>query len=355
MTANRLSPFAKDRYSYTVMYHTDLGRLQGVSDANAIDLANFNWGAWDLIVIDESHNLRGNPREKLRENDELSYNRAGFLLNKIIKEGVKTKVLMLSATPVNTNLKDLRNQIHYITEGRDDALFDSLGIDNISATMKQAQSQFTNWVKSNRDEQRNTSELFSTLDSSLFKLLDELTIARSRKHIVSYYKDIDKKSFPKRLPPISVSTKIDLGEDFYSYDKVNEDIRAYKLSLFKPSSFVLEEYKSLYEPKEKVKEFSQAKREDFLVDMMKIIFLKRLESSVHSYTLTSAEPWPRSTPSRKRSPDLKPANPQTKTPTPLEMKTRFHRKSRITVMSSPSARSLNLSSNTSIWRNGRKP
>jgi len=286
MAANKLSPFTRDRYSYTVMYHTDLGRARGTSDANSIDLANFNWGAWDLVVIDESHNLRGNPREKIDENDELSYNRAGFLLHKVIKEGVKTKVLMLSATPVNTNLKDLRNQIHYITEGRDDAFYESLGIESVSYTMKQAQSQFTNWVKSNKAGQKKSSQLFSALDSSLFKLLDELTIARSRKHIVSYYKDIDKKSFPKRLTPISVSTNIDLEGDFCSYDKVNEDIQAYKLSLFKPSSFVLEEFKELYEPTEKVKEFSQAQREDFLVEMMKINFLKRLESSVHSYTLT---------------------------------------------------------------------
>ncbi len=284
--ANKLSPFQKDRFSYTVMYHTDLGRISGISDADGVDMSTFAWDVWDLIVIDESHNLRGNPRERLISEDDIVYNRVKFLLENVIKKGLKTKVLMLSATPVNTNLKDLRNQIHYITEGDDSALFESLGIENISNTMKQAQRQFTDWVKATKDAKRKTSDLFSALDSSLFKLLDELTIARSRKHILAYYKDIAKTSFPQRLKPISVSTDIDLSKRFYSYDKVNEDIKAYKLSLFKPSNFIKAEFKAIYEQTGKVKVFSQAKREDFLVEMMKINFLKRLESSVHSYTLT---------------------------------------------------------------------
>lgn len=283
---NVLNPFKKDRYSYTVLYHTDLGRLKGISDANGITLENFNWGAWDLIVIDESHNLRGTPREKTNEEDEAIYNRVKFLLEKVIKSGVKTKVLMLSATPVNTNLKDLRNQIHYITEGDDTALLESLGIENISNTMKLAQSQFTKWVKDSKDGSRKTSELFSVLDSSLFKLLDELTIARSRKHIVHYYPDISKTNFSQRLKPISLSTNIDIKDRFLSYDKVNHEIKGYKLSLFKPSNFLKEEFRNLYEVPTSVKAFSQARREDFLVDMMKMNFLKRLESSVYSYTLT---------------------------------------------------------------------
>lgn len=283
---NMLSPFSRDRFSYTVAYHTDLSRKSGVSDANSIDLATFNWGAWDLVVIDESHNLRGNPKERTDENDNVILNRAKFLLDKVIKSGVKTKVLMLSATPVNTNLKDLRNQIHYITEGDDAAFSESLGIPNISNTMKTAQRQFTDWVKTRQTEQHSTSELFSVLDSSLFKLLDELTIARSRKHVAHYYKDQTQISFPKRLKPISDSTNIDLKERFYSYDKVNREIQGYKLSLFKPSAFVKPEFKPLYEAEGKVREFNQEKREDLLVEMMKINFLKRLESSVHSFSLT---------------------------------------------------------------------
>ncbi len=238
---NKLNPFNRDRFSYTVLYHTDLSRSGGVSDANGIDLQNFNWGAWDLVVIDESHNLRGNPRERNTDSGDTILNRSKALLDKVIKEGKKTKVLMLSATPVNINLKDLRNQIHYITEGDDSALAESLGIQNISATMKTAQRQFTEWVKAGKTEKRDAKELFTTLDSSLFKLLDEMTIARSRKHVVNYYKDGQRIIFPKRLKPISESTEIDLAKRFYSYDKVNAEIKEYKLSLFKPSAYLKEE------------------------------------------------------------------------------------------------------------------
>ncbi len=282
---NILNPFPQDRFGYTVAYHTDLSRQSGISDADGLDLSTFNWGVWDLLVIDESHNLRGNPKEKEMDGT-LVYNRAKSLLENVIRSGVKTKVLMLSATPVNTNLKDLRNQIHYITEGDDAAFSESLGIDNISNTMKRAQQQFTDWAKANKADKRNTRELFATLDSTLFKLLDELTIARSRKHILSFYSDLAKTSFPKRLKPISESTEIDLDKRFYSYDKVNKEIREYKLMLFKPSFFLKEEFRAQYEQSEKVKTFTQAKREDFLVDMMKMNFLKRLESSVYSYALT---------------------------------------------------------------------
>jgi hypothetical protein len=121
---NVLNPFAKDRYGYTVAFHTDLSRNSGISDGDGINLSTFNWGAWDLVVIDESHNLRGNPKERYIK-DDLVLNRAKSLLENVIKSGVKTKVLMLSATPVNTNLKDLRNQIHYITEGEDNAFAES--------------------------------------------------------------------------------------------------------------------------------------------------------------------------------------------------------------------------------------
>ena len=282
---NILNPFGKDRFGYTVLYHTDLSRNSGISDADSLDLSTFNWGAWDLVVIDESHNLRGNPRER-DLNGEMIYNRAKALLEKVIKGGVNTKVLMLSATPVNTNLKDLRNQIHYITEGNDAAFMDSMGIENISNLMKLAQRQFTDWAKTSPKDKRDTKELFTSLDSSLFKLLDELTIARSRKHILAYYSDMDKASFPSRLKPISESSEIDLEKRFYSYDKVNSEIKDYKLSLFKPSAYIKDEFKAIYAQAEKVQNFSQASREDFLVDMMKMNFLKRLESSVFSYAQT---------------------------------------------------------------------
>lgn len=282
---NRLNPFQNDRFSYNVIYHTDLGRKTGITDADSLDLSTFNWGAYGLIVIDESHNLRGNPREK-EVDGEIIFNRSRFLMESVIKSGARSKILMLSATPVNTTLKDLRNQIHFITEGRDDALTVSSGIENISNTLKTAQTQFANWIKKSQGKERNLNDLFSVLDSGFFKLLDELTIARSRKHIMSFYHDDQLGAFPKRLKPGSVYAEIDLKKRFYSYDKVNEEIENYTLSLFNPSSFVKDEFKAIYEEANPQLRFTQADREFYLIGMMKMNFMKRLESSVYSFRLT---------------------------------------------------------------------
>ncbi|OGL46720.1 MAG: hypothetical protein A2161_01220 [Candidatus Schekmanbacteria bacterium RBG_13_48_7] len=144
-----LNPFKKDRLNYTVLYHTDMARESGRSGANGIDLETFNWSAYDLVVIDESHNFRGNPVEKVKHDGNTKMNRAKWLMEKVIKSGAKTKVLMLSATPVNNSLRDLRNQIAFITEGKEDALLDSCTcrIKNIGLTLKNAQTQFTTWVE----------------------------------------------------------------------------------------------------------------------------------------------------------------------------------------------------------------
>jgi SNF2 family DNA or RNA helicase len=280
-----LNLFAKDRFAYTVAYHTDLGRKSGNSDADAIDLSTFNWGEFDLIVIDESHNLRGNPREKDVEG-EIVYNRAKFLMEKVLKSGSKTKVLMLTATPVNTTLKDLRNQIYYITEEQDAAMKDVTGIESIETTLINAQKQFTDWVKQHKQGERKTTDLLSKLDSSFFKLLDELTIARSRKHILRYYKGEKMGTFPQRLKPISIYPEIDLLGSFYSYDKISEEIQKYRLSLFNPHAYLLNEFKPLYGDSQMELPFTQEEREIRLIGMMKVGFLKRLESSIHAFALT---------------------------------------------------------------------
>ncbi len=282
---NKNNPFKQDRFSYHVIYHTDLGRVSGESDADNLPLAEFNWGAYDLIVIDESHNLRGNPKQKM-VNGESTYNRTMFLMEKVIKSGAKSKILMLSATPVNTSLKDLRNQIHFITQGCDKALYYQTGIENISYTLNTTQKQFVKWVKDSRGRERNVNELFSVLDKGFFKLLDELTIARSRKHIVKFYSGDDFGSFPKRLPPDSEYPDIDLKKRFYSYDKVNDEILKYSLSLFNPFSYLKDEHKHLYEASQDMTPFTQEGRERTLIGMMKMNFMKRLESSVYSFRLT---------------------------------------------------------------------
>jgi superfamily II DNA or RNA helicase len=283
-----LNPFKRDRFSYSVLYHTDMGRESGISGANSIDLANFNWGAYDLVVIDESHNFRGNPTEHVKEDGTHIWNRAKWLMEKVIKEGVKTKVLMLSATPVNNTLRDLRNQIALITEGKDDALFECCQVKDISFTLKNAQTHFTNWADNKKNPKRTVKQLLERLDSAFFKLLDELTIARSRKHIKSFYKLESVGNFPERNKPHSVYPEIDLQKRFPSYDRINKEIIKYKLSVFNPSAYVKEEHQQKYEEMAGtiVLAFKQADRESFLVSMMKVNFLKRLESSIRSFEIS---------------------------------------------------------------------
>jgi len=281
---SELNPFILDRFNYTVLSHTDLSRESGKS--GDIELAGINWGNYDLVVIDESHNFRNNTPGRRDENGIIiRKSRYERLMDDIIKGGVKTKVLLLSATPVNNTLKDLRNQIYFITENKNDALRDSLGIDDIQETLRVAQSTFNDWATSNKE--RKTSELLERLSSAFFKLLDGLTLARSRKHVQKYYKDTvaELGGFPVRLKPYSIYPDIDLQHEFLSYDHLNDEISKYELSLFNPSKYVNKEFKPFYE-KEKVAQFSQAARENFLIGMMKVNFLKRLESSVHSFELT---------------------------------------------------------------------
>lgn len=285
---NNLNPFKSDRFSFTVLYHTDMGRDTGITGANSIDLGNFNWGAYDLIVIDESHNFRGNPTETVKDDGTIRLNRAKWLMDKVIKDGVKTKVLMLSATPVNNSLRDLRNQIAFITEGKDDALLERCQIKDISFTLKNAQTHFTNWADHKKNPKRMLKQLLERLDSAFFKLLDELTIARSRKHIKTFYKLETVGNFPERNKPQSVYPEIDLKNRFPSYDRLNKEILKYKLSVFNPSAYVREEQQAKYEQLAgtSVLAFKQSDRENFLIGMMKVNFLKRLESSIQSFEIS---------------------------------------------------------------------
>ncbi|MBS1634229.1 MAG: DEAD/DEAH box helicase family protein, partial [Bacteroidetes bacterium] len=287
---NNLNPFRKDKFNYHVLYHTDMGRLQGSSEADNHDLSNFNWGAYDLVVIDESHNFRGNPMDKANDDGTIRMNRAKWLMEKIIKEGVNTKVLLLSATPVNNNLRDLRNQFQLITKGNNDALFEATQVKDIALALKNAQTQFTLWAESRKSSKNSVKQLIEKLDSSFFKLLDELTIARSRKHIKNFYKtDQEIGKFPERVKPIAIYPNIDLKDRFYTYDELNKIILQYKLSVFNPSAYILSENKSKYDEQAKSKgvlSFKQSDRENFLIGMMKVNFLKRLESSIESFEIS---------------------------------------------------------------------
>jgi SNF2 family DNA or RNA helicase len=281
---SELNILLEDRFNYTVLSHTDLSRDSGkVGD---IDLTTINWGNYDLIVIDESHNFRNNTKGKKDEDGNIiKQSRYERLLEDVIKSGIKTKVLLLSATPVNNNLKDLKNQLDLISEGKESAFSETLGIHNIKQVLTNAQTKFKQWATK---ENRHNSELLASLNSAFFTLLDGLTIARSRKHIEYYYPEVvdNLGGFPERLKPLSIFYAIDLEDNFLDYGDIDNEISKYKLSLFTPSTYVLEKYKELYEGKVIQRNFTQENREYYLIGMMRVNFLKRLESSIYSFKLT---------------------------------------------------------------------
>ncbi|HEX8776132.1 MAG TPA: helicase-related protein [Pyrinomonadaceae bacterium] len=284
---SELNPFLKDRFGYTVLSHTDLSRSRG--HAGDIDLETINWGNYDLVVIDESHNFRNNTKGRRDEDGNIiARSRYERLMDDILNSGVKTKVLLLSATPVNNDLKDLRNQIYLLT-GDDDAAFsESIGIGSLKDTLATAQRTFTEWANDKTTKERNSSVLLERLGSAFFKLLDELTIARSRRHVQKYYRDTLAVvgEFPRREKPVSHFPDIDTKDEFMSYDKLNDEISNYKLSLFSPSQYVRPEFKKLYADRTEVDNFTQENREHFLIGMMKVNYLKRLESSVKSFAIS---------------------------------------------------------------------
>jgi SNF2 family DNA or RNA helicase len=288
--ASDLNPFVRDRFNYTVLSHTDLSRESGKT--GDIDLANLNWGNFDLIVIDESHNFRNNTKGKRDEDGNvIRKSRYERLMEDIIQKGVKTKVLLLSATPVNNDLKDLRNQIYFVTEGQDTSFSESFSIPSLKAMLTQAQRTFMDWAKPRTDKQgqdvpKETKDLMERLPAGFFTLLDELTIARSRKHIKRYYRESmhELGDFPRRRKPQTFSPEIDTKREFLSYDTLSQSLDSYRLSLYKPSVHVKEEFKSIYE--HQARNMNQERREEFLVAMMKVNFLKRLESSIRSFEIT---------------------------------------------------------------------
>jgi len=273
--------FAGDRFNYDVLNHTDLTRRGGHS--GEMNLDTVNWGNYDLVVIDESHNFRNNPP---RRDGLTRYTR---MMRDIIRSGVRTKVLMLSATPVNSRMNDLKNQIAFITEGRDDALFDA-GIPSIEYTLRKAQTLFNAWLKLD-NAKRTTQGLLDALNFDYFQLLDLLTIARSRKHIAKYYDLSDVGRFPRRAPPINVKADIDTAGLFPPLRDVNRDIRRLNLSAYAPLRYVLPhkvaEYSRRYDMKVSGgRSFKQLDREESLIHLMRVNLLKRMESSIHSFAQT---------------------------------------------------------------------
>lgn len=278
------NPVADDRLRYDVLFHTDMNRERG--DSNGIDLQNLNWGNYDLVVIDESHNFRNGESTSGRKSDDEYENRYQKLMNRIIRDGVKTKVLMLSATPVNNRFTDLRNQLMLAAEGDSTRLDSSLNTENPTEKIfRDASSAFKAW-NALPPEQRTTPALLDMLHFDFFELLDSVTIARSRKHIERYYSLSDVGKFPTRLKPISESPEL-TDIQGVTFDEIFNRIDSLNMDVYTPMRYVFPSRLGKYVDLESAKGRSWANRETGRNVLMVTNMLKRLESSVYAFRKTS--------------------------------------------------------------------
>lgn len=282
------NPIASDRLRYDVLYHTDLNRTYGKS--NGLDLDRLNWGNYDLVVIDESHNFRNGGKLVENPDEDNKDNRYVTLMKKVIRAGVKTKVLMLSATPVNNKFLDLKNQLALAYEGHTDYIDEKLNTTrSIDEIFKNAQRAFNTWSKWEPAE-RTTENLLKMLDFDFFEVLDSVTIARSRKHIQKYYDTSDVGTFPTRLKPVSLRPHLTDLKAAINYNEIFEQLMLLSLTIYTPTHYILpskmEKYAELYGDNKVNIGFTQANREQGIRRLTAINLMKRMESSVYSFNLT---------------------------------------------------------------------
>ncbi len=274
------NPIASDRLNYDVLFHTDLSRSGGFS--NGLDLDRLNWGNYDLVVIDESHNFRNGAGTHANT----QVNRYVSLMDKVIRAGVKTKVLMLSATPVNNRFNDLKNQLAIAYEGDSAYINDKLDVNRpIEEIFRQAQKAFNDWSKLSPDVQ-TTDALLRKLDFDFFELLDSVTIARSRRHIEKYYDSSEFGQFPERLKPISLSPRMTDLRDAINYRQIFAELMKLTLSIYTPSAHIFPTKMDKYPELTQKQGLTQQGREQGIRRLMSINLLKRLESSVYSFRVT---------------------------------------------------------------------
>lgn len=279
---NETNPLLADKFAYTVLSHTDLTRKSGrVGDIN---LGTVNWGNYDLVVIDESHNFRTASRGRAASKEGPGRaSRYEKLIDDVIRSGIKTKVLMLSATPVNNDLSDLKSQLDLMVASKPDAFAD-LGVANLGGVIGDARRKFKDWIKAGG---KDRDALIGRLPPALFNLLDGVTIARSRKHVEKHYASAMDAigHFPTRDRPVSIFPQIDVEGQFPAFAHVHDEISALQLALYNPISFVQPQHRHLYDPGGN---FDQGNRERFLIGIIKTGLLKRLESSVNSFASSMA-------------------------------------------------------------------
>lgn len=277
------NPLRDDRLRYDVLFHTDLSRVRGPSNMG-IDIGRIDWGNYDLVVIDESHNFRNGNDSAAKADDK--ENRYQKLLEKVIRSGVRTKVLMLSATPVNNRFRDLQNQLALAYEGNDDNWTKKLGLTtDIDTVFRNAQKAYGAWAKLDPEE-RTTKNLMDRLDFDFFKVLDQVTVARSRRHIKRYYDMNAIGSFPERLKPQTIRPKLSTQPDAVTYDRIYDELERLRLALYMPSEFLHESARSKYFDRDEIEGLTTSGRETGVRKLMATNLLKRFESSVHSFRVT---------------------------------------------------------------------
>ena len=279
----KTNPLLKDRFNYDVLFHTDLSRDRGFS--NGIDLEKINWGNYDLVVIDESHNFRNNDARADRDT------RYQKLMKQVVKSGVKTKILMLSATPVNNKFLDLKNQLALAYEGDSANINEELNITkDFESVFRESQNVFNKWSKLGTEE-RTTKALLDSLSFDFYEILDSVTIARSRKHILKYYDTADIGKFPTKYKPINKDFELTKLNDFYSFKDIFNFLSSLNLSIYTPSQYILPDRKAIYEKKydtqlKNKSALKQSTRESGIMKLMRVNLLKRLESSIEAFRLT---------------------------------------------------------------------
>ncbi len=271
------NPLSEELFNYKILFHTDLSRTRGDSKSG-LDLSRVDWSRFDLIVIDESHNFRN------RTESEERMTRYQRLLYEVIKKGQNTKVLLLSATPVNNSLTDLRNQLSIITADKDHA-FNEHGITSVSSLLRKAQKEINDWIDT---EERSKSKLLDQLPAEFFKLLEMVTISRSRKHITGYYGTDNVGKFPNKLKPETKKPKIDVRRELLNFEETNEILESLKLAVYAPMGYIKSEYKEYYRQKYQTVHgdrvlFYHENRELITARLHRFNLFKRLESSVFAF------------------------------------------------------------------------
>lgn len=273
--------FLDERFDYKIMCHTDLSRYSGTS-VSSYDLDRFDWGKYDLLVIDESHNFRNR-----KETDDGHITRYHRLMEEVIKANKKTKVLLLSATPVNNSLTDLKNQLSIITADRND-FFVEEGIADISNLLTQTTRQINIW---NKLPDKNKEQLYDMLPTNFYKLLDLMTIARSRRHITNSYGLEEIGSFPEKLIPITFHPNVDTQEELLQVEKTNIQLEDLLMAVYTPMKYIKPQFKALYHEKYKTKVngrdvFFHEDREFYTAVLQRFNLFKRLDSSVYAFSET---------------------------------------------------------------------